>query len=264
MASTKGIEQWGTLGNHDDGNAYLATGFFKNTNWDYSFIKGNIGFVCANTETHDIAKAEQLITELESNPGIKWILVIMHKPIWIAEGGSVSSDTKMEFHEMFKKHPKVRIVFAGHNHFYARMKPIDNILYCTIGHGGRNSSSGTATPATFSKINGAYRCSATADGSITCANYANADDGGGAVLDQWTMSADGTLPTDGAGVNGRDTSQGDGNNEGEDTSASASYAMAMTAVAKAYGTSTHPDIAGYTTGPVSYRYRKRKLPRRLR
>ena len=197
MIKNSGIPVYGALGNNDNGNEYLNTGFFTNKNWSYSFAAGNIAFVVANTEDENVAGTDAFLARAQNDPNVKWIIVLMHQSIWHPVGTSVRSDTTIDFHSTFQKYSKVKMVIAGHTHVYARMVPVDGILYIMNGIGGQNPSKGSTEPSTFSKINGALHCRVTIDGSITCSNISN---GSGAVVDKFTIEADGKLPTDGTPV----------------------------------------------------------------
>ena len=197
MIKNSGIPVYGALGNNDNGNEYLNTGFFTNKNWSYSFAAGDIAFVVANTEDENVAGTDAFLARAQNDPNVKWIIVLMHESIWHPVGTSVRSDTTIDFHSTFQKYSKVKMVIAGHTHVYARMVPVDGILYIMNGIGGQNPSKGSTEPSTFSKINGALHCRVTVDGSITCSNISN---GSGAVVDKFTIEADGKLPTDGTPV----------------------------------------------------------------
>lgn len=197
MIKNSGIPVYGALGNNDNGNEYLNTGFFTNKNWSYSFAAGDIAFVVANTEDENVAGTDAFLARAQNDPNVKWIIVVMHESIWHPVGTSVRSDTTIDFHSTFQKYSKVKMVIAGHTHVYARMVPVDGILYIMNGIGGQNPSKGPTEPSTFSKINGALHCRVTIDGSITCSNISN---GSGAVVDKFTIEADGKLPTDGTPV----------------------------------------------------------------
>lgn len=197
MIKNSGIPVYGALGNNDNGNEYLNTGFFTNKNWSYSFAVGDIAFVVANTEDENVAGTDAFLARAQNDPNVKWIIVVMHESIWHPVGTSVRSDTTIDFHSTFQKYSKVKMVIAGHTHVYARMVPVDGILYIMNGIGGQNPSKGSTEPSTFSKINGALHCRVTIDGSITCSNISN---GSGAVVDKFTIEADGKLPTDGTPV----------------------------------------------------------------
>ncbi|MGA8738356.1 MAG: metallophosphoesterase [Nitrososphaeraceae archaeon] len=197
MIKNSGIPVYGALGNNDNGNEYLNTGFFTNKNWSYSFAAGDIAFVVANTEDENVAVTDAFLARAQNDPNVKWIIVVMHESIWHPVGTSVRSDTTIDFHSTFQKYSKVKMVIAGHTHVYARMVPVDGILYIMNGIGGQNPSKGSTEPSTFSKMNGALHCRVTVDGSITCSNISN---GSGAVVDKFTIEADGKLPTDGTPV----------------------------------------------------------------
>ena len=200
MIKNSGIPVYGALGNNDNGEEYLNTGFFTNKNWSYSFTKGNIAFVVANTDDENVAETDALLARAQNDSNVKSIMVLMHESIWHPVGTSVSSDTTIDFHNTFKKYSKVKMVIAGHTHVYARMVPVDGILYIMNGVGGQNPSKGSTEPSTFSKINGALHCRVTVDGSITCSNISN---GSGVVVDKFTVKANGSLPTDGTPVRHR-------------------------------------------------------------
>lgn len=200
MIKNSGIPVYGALGNNDNGNEYLSTGFFTNKNWSYSFTAGNIAFVVADTEDENVAETDALLAKAQNDPNVRWVIVVMHQSIWHPVGTSVRSDTTIDFHNTFQKYSKVKMVIAGHTHVYARMVPVDGILYIMNGIGGQNPSKGSTEPSTFSKINGALHCRVTVDGSITCSNISN---GSGAIVDKFTIKTDGTLPTDGTPVRPR-------------------------------------------------------------
>ena len=200
MIKNSGIPVYGALGNNDNGNEYLNTGFFTNKNWSYSFMAGNIAFVVANTEDENVAGTDASLARAQNDPNVKWVIVVMHQSIWHPVGTSVRSDTTIDFHNAFQKYSKVKMVIAGHTHVYARMVPVDGILYIMNGIGGQSPSKGSTEPSTFSKINGALHCSVTVDGSITCSNISN---GSGVVVDKFTINANGTLPNDGTPVRHR-------------------------------------------------------------
>jgi len=200
MIKNSGIPVYGALGNNDNGEEYLNTGFFTNKNWSYSFKAGNIAFVVANTEDENVDETDKMLASTQNDPNVKWIIVLMHQSIWHPVGTSVSSDTTIDFHNTFKKYNKVKMVIAGHTHVYARMVPVDGILYIMNGIGGQNPSKGSTEPSTFSKINGALHCIVTVDGAITCSNISN---GSGDVVDAFTIKANGALPTDGTPVRPR-------------------------------------------------------------
>lgn len=197
-----GIETWGALGNHDNSD-YLNTGFFTNTEWEWTVKKNGIAFIGANTISEDYQDADQRCAEAFADPTIHTIIIIMHEGIWHPVGTSVSSDTVIEFHETFIKYkPKLKMVVCGHTHVYGRMKPVDGILYVMNGTGGQEPTSGSTSPNPFHKINSVMHCHLSADGSITCQSVPNAGDAP-AVMDTFTIGANGQLPTDGVDVRPR-------------------------------------------------------------
>jgi predicted phosphodiesterase len=197
MVKDSGIPVWGTVGNHDGETEYLRTGFFKNTSWSWILKKSFIAFVAADTEAENVAETEALIKDAQNDPNIDKIIVLMHESVFHPEKEtSVTSDTTLEFHTMYMKYPKVRLVLAGHTHVFGMSIPIDNILYVMCGIGGQSPSTGPTTPAPFHKINGVLHFTVFTDKSIKCDCVPNAGDAPGIM---WTfyIGPKGELPTNG-------------------------------------------------------------------
>ena len=124
------------------------------------------------------AQLEWLERPLDAS-NARWKMVIMHHPmhspsvpiktflfIPYAEGRAREIQLEQQLAPILSKHG-VDVVFAGHNHFYARMAPQDGIRYFVSGGGGRSVYDPRASKATWP------RAAATTTSS-TCASRATA------------------------------------------------------------------------------------------
>ena len=192
MKACNGKNVMGSIGNHDgDGKNFI--GLFPANGGKWTAMKkiGNIAFVSLNTGTcsavcSNPSTEEPIVRQAQNDPSVKFIIVHFHKPVFTA---GTSADAPMSFHTMLTKYPKVKMVFAGHNHTYKRYVPQNGIQYITAGRGGHDAakgSSGGQKGASSSAV-GVVKCRVGNDGAITCQYVANS----GEVLDQWGLTAQG-------------------------------------------------------------------------
>lgn len=178
VVAESNIPVWGVHGNHDE-DEYLETGFFRNnleTGWVWQVKYGNIMFISCDTVTEDVAATRTLVEAAQANPAIMRIVILMHESMFKQEGGgTVGSDTVLDWHWVFKANPKVKLVIAGHSHHYTRFNPIDGITYIINEDGGQDPDATT----------GCMHCSSDNIGNITCNMVTNS----GATIDTFTIPA---------------------------------------------------------------------------
>lgn len=127
-----GVKFYASLGNHDE----PAQRFYKPFNMDgkryYTFEKGDAAFFVLDSTYMPPAQVEWLQNELEGN-GKKWKIAYFHHPIYSsgARHGS-EMDLRALVEPLFVRHG-VDVVFAGHEHFYERLKPQQGIHYFVQG-----------------------------------------------------------------------------------------------------------------------------------
>ena len=205
------------IGNHDVGEdaAYLKIfGPNQSNKWQYIKKMGAIAFVGANTEDVDLDELEQLLTKAQNDPTVKMIVILQRKTCFLPKAKPLKPDASKEFHALYKRFKKVKLGFWGHNHFYARLQPVDGIQYVTVGNGGHNPGKGSSARGSISNQLGVCKCTVSGGPTISCQEVLN----DGTVIDTFTVSPT-KLPTGGQpidGVNSSDT--GDGANE-EDNAA---------------------------------------------
>ena len=131
------IPFYASLGNHDDPNQV----FYKLFNMDgkrfYSFKKDKLGnpgvrFFALDSNYMTREQLEWLEKEL-ANSGSDWKIPYFHHPLYSSGGRHGSEeDLRMQLEPLFLKYG-VNVVFAGHEHFYERLKPQKGIYYFTAG-----------------------------------------------------------------------------------------------------------------------------------
>jgi len=130
------VKFYATLGNHDESNQR----FYKDFNMDgqeyYQFKKGNVSFYSLNSNYMDKRQIDWLQNKLAGDTS-DWKVAFFHHPPY-SSGGAHGSDTKLRevVEPIFLKYG-VDVVFAGHEHFYERIKPQKGIYYFISGAGGK-------------------------------------------------------------------------------------------------------------------------------
>jgi 3',5'-cyclic AMP phosphodiesterase CpdA len=127
-----GVKFYAALGNHDE----PAQRFYKPFNMDgkryYRFNKGDVDFFVLDSTYMAPAQVEWLKKELEGSKA-KWKISYMHHPIYSSgERHGSEMDLRALIEPLLLEHG-VDVVFAGHEHFYERLKPQKGIYYITQG-----------------------------------------------------------------------------------------------------------------------------------
>jgi predicted phosphodiesterase len=127
-----GVRFYAALGNPDDPNQRFYKPFNMNGERYYSYDKGNVRFFVLDTNYLDRRQLEWLEVELKKPTG-DWKMSYFHHPLY-SSGGRHGSEVDMRelLEPLFLKHG-MDVVFAGHEHFYERIKPQKGIYYFTSG-----------------------------------------------------------------------------------------------------------------------------------
>jgi 3',5'-cyclic AMP phosphodiesterase CpdA len=130
------VQFYAALGNHDSQNEVS----YKNYNMDgkryYSFEKGPAKFFVLDSTRIDRPQLEWLDKELSSS-GSQWKIAYFHHPLYSTGGTHGSEIAVREVVEPLLLKYGVDVVFAGHEHFYERIKPQQGITYFISGAGGQ-------------------------------------------------------------------------------------------------------------------------------
>jgi len=126
------IPFYAALGNHDDPNQRYYKPFGMNGQRFYTYQKKDARFFALDSNYMDKDQQAWLEKELAASNS-KWKIAYFHHPLYSSgatHGSEVDLRTIIE--PLFKKH-NVNVVFAGHEHFYERVKPQGGIYYFTAG-----------------------------------------------------------------------------------------------------------------------------------
>jgi len=152
-----GIKFYATLGNHDE----TSQRFYKPFNMDgkryYTFKKDDVEFFVLDSTYMNPPQVEWLKDAL-SKSSAKWKIAYFHHPLYSSgEKHGSEEDMRLIVEPLFVQY-KVDAVFAGHEHFYERIKPQKGIYYFTAGgsaklRSGNISSRSTITDKGFDTDN---------------------------------------------------------------------------------------------------------------
>ena len=126
------IPFYAALGNHDDPNQRFYKNFGMGGKRFYSYQKGDVRFFALDSNYMDKDQQRWLEDEL-SKSNAKWKIAYFHHPLYssgAAHGSEV--DLRSIVEPLFIKY-NLQVVFAGHEHFYERVKPQKGIHYFTAG-----------------------------------------------------------------------------------------------------------------------------------
>jgi 3',5'-cyclic AMP phosphodiesterase CpdA len=132
-----GVKFYASLGNHDSPNQRMYKPFNMNGERYYTFKpKDGVRFFALDSNYMDRKQMQWLEKELAAS-GSDWKIPFFHHPIY-SSGGRHGSDEalRVQLEPLFLKHG-VDVVFAGHDHFYERLKPQKGIHYFVSGGAGK-------------------------------------------------------------------------------------------------------------------------------
>jgi len=128
----RGIQFYASLGNHDDPNQRFYKPFNMNGQRYYTFRKGDVRFFALDSNYMDKDQQAWLEKELAASDS-KWKIAFFHHPLYSSGARHGSEEDLRDIVEpLFVEHG-VSVVFAGHEHFYERIKPQKGIHHFTNG-----------------------------------------------------------------------------------------------------------------------------------
>jgi hypothetical protein len=130
------VKFYATLGNHDESNQRFYELFNMNGEEYYVFNKGNVSFYSLNSNYMDKRQLKWFEEKLAADTS-EWKICFFHHPPY-SSGGKHGSEEELRkvVEPIFLKYA-VNAVFAGHEHFYERIKPQKGIYYFISGAGGK-------------------------------------------------------------------------------------------------------------------------------
>lgn len=138
-----------SIGNHEDDSDIYYELFHYPTHPNggdraeayYSFNYGSVHFIVLNSEDvggtgnaqRDWLEAD--LQQADSNPAIRWKIVVFHRPAYSSGSHGGNSQIVQHWAPLFEQY-HVDLVFAGHDHDYERTNVINNVIYIVTGGGG--------------------------------------------------------------------------------------------------------------------------------
>ncbi|MCA1619038.1 MAG: metallophosphoesterase [Acidobacteria bacterium] len=130
------VKFYASLGNHDESNQRFYDHFNMNGEEYYRFKKGDVSFYALNSNYMDKKQLAWFEDKLKADTA-KWKVAYFHHPPYSSGGKHGSSSGLREVVEPLFVRYGVNVVFAGHEHFYERIKPQKGIYYFISGAGGK-------------------------------------------------------------------------------------------------------------------------------
>src|SRR5687768_14570645 len=129
-----GVKFYAALGNHDEPSQRSYEKFNMGGNRYYTHDHGDVEFFVLDSTYMTPQQIDWLGNELEESDA-KWKIPYMHHPMYYSgEKHGSERDLQALVETLFVKHG-VDVVFAGHEHFYERLKPQQGIFYIMQGGG---------------------------------------------------------------------------------------------------------------------------------
>jgi Calcineurin-like phosphoesterase len=131
-----GVKFYATLGNHDESNQRFYEHFNMNGEEFFKFKKGDVSFYSLNSNYMDKRQLKWIEDEFAKDTA-KWQIAFFHHPPYSSGKRHGSEDELREVVEPLLLKSGIDAVFAGHEHFYERIKPQKGIYYFITGAGGK-------------------------------------------------------------------------------------------------------------------------------
>ena len=131
-----GVKFYASLGNHDsrDQSRYGLFNMDGRTYYSFKAPEGSVKFVAIESDYPTPKQIGWLQQELRSDEA--WIIPYFHHPIYASGKHGSRMSLRRILEPLFIK-SNVSVVFAGHEHFYERIKPQHGIIHFVTGSGGQ-------------------------------------------------------------------------------------------------------------------------------
>jgi 3',5'-cyclic AMP phosphodiesterase CpdA len=127
---------YASLGNHDESTQRFYEHFNMKGEEYYRLKKQDVAFYALNSNYMEKRQLKWLEDELAKDES-RWKIAFLHHPLYSSGGKHGSSSALREVVEPILLKNGVNVVFAGHDHFYERIKPQQGIYHFVSGAGGK-------------------------------------------------------------------------------------------------------------------------------
>jgi hypothetical protein len=130
-----GVKFFASLGNHDQTNERLYKPFNMEGRRFYNFKRGNVEFFALDSNYMDGEQLDWLRKQLDSSHAA-WKICYFHHPLYThARFHGPDVDLRKLIEPILVQYG-VKVVWAGHEHVYERLKPQNGITYFVLGNSG--------------------------------------------------------------------------------------------------------------------------------
>lgn len=127
-----GVKFYASLGNHDDTNQIFYEPFNMGGQRFYTFRpKGDLRFFALDTNYLTPEQLDWFERELHRSES-NWKIAFFHHPLYSEGRHGSNIRARQALEPLFVEHG-VDVVFAGHEHFYERVKPQNGVHHFTTG-----------------------------------------------------------------------------------------------------------------------------------
>ena len=131
-----GVLFYASLGNHDSPTQRDYKAFNMGGQQYYTYTKGRAQFFALDSGYMSPAQVTWLVSALQASDA-DWKICYFHHPLYSSgESHGSAVELRLLLEPIFVKHG-VQVVFAGHEHFYERLKPQRGVSYFIAGGAGQ-------------------------------------------------------------------------------------------------------------------------------
>ncbi len=192
----------GTMGNHEGIGTlfvkYFPYPFVGGRYWSFDYGPIHVAVVDQYTSyTPGSAQLQWLAADLAGSKKT-WKFIVLHEPGWSAGGGHLNNTSVQSYLQPLCEQYGVSVLFAGHNHYYARAV-VNGVQHLTLAGGGAPAyTPDMSQPYLVSAAQANHHATFAIDGDTLRFKVFNT--AGGAVLDSFTavrpsVVPDSTFPT---------------------------------------------------------------------
>jgi len=131
------LQMINTMGNHDGTKIfikYFPYPFAGKFYWSFDYGPAHVAVVDQYADTSPASAQWQWLEKDLSTSTQPWKFILLHEPGWSA-GPHPNNEGVQKIIQNIAYHQHVAVIFAGHNHYYARAE-VDGVVHITTGGGG--------------------------------------------------------------------------------------------------------------------------------